>query len=271
MIIKDLSTFLDEKGEINLVERIRGTFRYGSIWFADMQAQELIIKRLKPALDDEFTLIRNLNLPGLDVSIPLILVGPPGVQVITASALKGIFQAKGEQWRVMNTTSRRFRLAKPNLVNRSLLLAQAVARNIKQAGFESVPVEPVVIFSDPGVHVDTKSPATRIVMSDAIDRFAASIATAPAVTPVEDLHQIVTGLVSPTRQPRSTDPEEERRIQEAFGLTRPTAAPSATTEITVPVLGSLRFTNRQWLILAAMVVVDVLVLAGLVLLTLFYN
>ena len=93
MNIIDHSSFVDDKGEITFVERIRGTLRHGSSWYADMQAQETVVSRLENALDDSFTLIRNHILPGLDIPIPLTLVGPSGVHVIYASGIKGIYQA----------------------------------------------------------------------------------------------------------------------------------------------------------------------------------
>lgn len=267
MIVKDFSTFVDEKGEIPLVERIRGTFRFGGSWYGDIQAQETIINRLQNALNDEFILLRNLTLPGLEVPIPIVLAGPTGVQTIYGSSLKGIFQAQGEQWRVMNTNSRRFREAKPNLINRAMLLNQAISRHLEENELGNVPVEPVLIFTDPGVHVDNKGPAARIVMIDALDRYAASLASAPSVIAVEKVQSIVSLLTTPARK-QVQDVEEARRIREAFTVRRPAALPANVTEVNVPVVGPLRFTNRQWAVLGALFAINILAIAVFILLTL---
>lgn len=271
MIIKDLSTFLDEKGEIPLVERIRGTFRFGSNWYGDVQAQEVVISRLQDVLSDDFMLLRNLIIPGLDVPIPIILIGPPGIQVIYTSALKGIYQAKGEQWNEMNTYSRRFRAARPNLINRLLLLTRAVKRHLERFGYQNLNIEPVMIFTDLGIHVDTKSPATRIVMIDALDRYAVSMAQLARVIKAEDVIKITKLLTTPAPGAEGMSAEEEQLIQEAFALRRAEASPGRSRTYNLPFLGALRFTTRQWILLGFMVLIDIIVLAGLIILTLFYS
>ena len=273
MIVKDYSAFVDEKGEIPLVERIRGTLKFGSSWYADIQAQEMIIERMQAALNDEFLILRNLVLPGLDVPIPLVLIGPAGVKIIYVSAVKGIYQAKGEQWSVMNTNSRRFRPSRPNLITRALLLSQAAARHLERQELSNVPMDSINFFSDPGIHVDTKSPATRIVMIDALDRYIASILQSPSVITSEKVQKIVDVLTRPPSSLAGTgvSSEEDLRIQEAFSVPRAGPVNSNLTEVSVPVLGAVRFTNRQWIVLLMMVLVNVLVLAAVVLVFLFYN
>ncbi len=271
MIVKDYSSFVDEKGEIPLVERIRGTLKDGSSWFADIQGQEHVISRMQEMLDDRFILLRNLTLPGLDVPIPFILISRAGLQIIYVSAVKGIYQAKGELWQVMNTNSRRFRPAKPNLINRALLLTQAVNRHLERYNFGHVPLDAVNIFIDPGVHVDTKSPATRIVMVDALDRFIANLPQAVETVSAADANKIVDLLTNPpslggVRSGASA--EEDRRIQEAFSIPRSSPVYSNATEVNIPVLGPIRFSNRQWLLLGGLVLIDVIVLAAFIIIAL---
>jgi hypothetical protein len=273
MIVKDYSAFVDEKGEIPLVERIRGTLKYGSSWHADIQAQEMIIERMQTALSDEYIALRNLVLPGLDVPIPLVLIGPAGVKIIYVSAVKGIYQAKGEQWSVMNTNSRRFRPSRPNLITRALLLSQAALRHLERQELANIPLDSINFFADPGIHVDTKSPATRIVMIDALDRYIASIIQSPAVITAERVQKVVDVL---TRPPSSLaggelSPEEDLRIQEAFSIPRVGPINSNRTELRVPILGSLRFTSGQWYLLGTMVLVNIILIAAFIVLVLFYQ
>ena len=273
MIVKDYSAFVDEKGEIPLVERIRGTLKFGSSWYSDIQAQEMIIERLSTALNDEYIALRNLVLPGLDVPIPVVLIGPAGVKIIYVSAVKGIYQAKGEQWSVMNTNSRRFRPSRPNLITRALLLSQATLRHLERQELTNIPLDSINFFSDPGIHVDTKNPATRIVMIDALDRYIASILQSPPVITTERVQKVVDVLTRPPSPLAGTglSSEEDLRIQEAFSVPRAGPVDSNLTEVTIPVLGAVRFTNRQWLVLLAMVMLNVLVIAAAVLVFLFYS
>ncbi len=271
MIVKDYSSFMDEKGEIPLVERIRGTLKDGSSWFADIQGQEHVISRMQSMLDDQFILLRNLVLPGLDVPIPLILISRAGLQVIYVSAVKGIYQAKGELWQVMNTNSRRFRPSRPNIINRALLLTQAISRHLDRFDYGYVPLDAVNIFTDPGVHVDTKGPATRIVMIDALDRYIANLPQAVNTLSAADATKIVDLLTNPPSLPGArgaASSEEDRRIQEAFSIPRSGPVSSNMTEVQVPILGSLRFSNRQWLLLGGLVIIDVIVLAAFIIIAL---
>jgi hypothetical protein len=271
MIVKDFSTFLDEKNEVSLTERMRGTIRYGSTWYTDIQAQELVITHLQSALDDNFILLRNSTLPGLDVPIPITLIGPPGVQVIYTSSIKGIFQAKGELWLSMGSGARRFREAKPNLVNRCLLLAQAVRRHLERFEFGNVPIDAVNMFTDPGIHVDTKNPATRIVMIDALDRYAASLPKATNMLTVETVQKVVDVLVNPPlpEYGPAYGAGGDQDIQQAFASPRSRSG-SGTTEVKLPGGRNVRFTNRQWVVLGGLFITNLVIITCLVLIALFY-
>ncbi|MDX1437104.1 MAG: hypothetical protein R3335_09850 [Anaerolineales bacterium] len=271
MIVKDFSTFLDDKGEVPLTERMRATIKYGSNWYTDIQSQELVIDRLQSALDDDFILLRNFHLPGLEVPIPVTLVGPSGIQVIYTSSVKGIYQAKGELWLAMGSGARRFREAKPNLINRCILLAQAVSRHLERFDYGSTSVDAVNVFTDPGIHVDTKKPATRIVMIDALDRYIAKLSTEASVLSVETVQKVVDVLVNPPAPEfgDTYDPVGGQELEAAFATTT-TASGVNVTEVKIPGGGSVRFSNRQWIVLGALLLANVLVLVFLLLIVLFY-
>jgi hypothetical protein len=271
MIVKDFSNFLDDKGEVSLTERMRGSIKYGSTWYADIQSQDMVISRLQSTLDDDYILLRNFNLPGLEVPIPITLIGPTGLQVVYTSSIKGIFQAKGELWLAMSSGARRFRESKPNLVNRCLLLAQAVLRHLERYEYGGINVDAVNVFTDPGIHVDTKNPATRIVMIDALDRYVASIPKAAAVLTVEKVQNLVDVLVNPPQPEFGSqfEPEDGLEIEEAFATPRQQAG-AKVTEVRVPGGRSLRFTAKQWLMLGGLMFTTVCSLAFFLLVILFY-
>jgi hypothetical protein len=146
-------------------------------------------------------------------------------------------------------------------------------RHLERQELVNIPLDSINFFSDPGIHVDTKSPATRIVMIDALDRYVASILQSPPVITAERVQKVVDVLTRPPSPLAGSglSSEEDLRIQEAFSVPRAGPVDSNLTEINVPVLGAVRFTNRQWLVLLLMVLVNVVVLAAVVLLFLFYN
>ncbi len=263
MNVKDFSHFLDENGEISFVERIRGTLKYGGSWYRDAQAQEMIISRLQSHLDDEYTILRNFTLPELDVTIPLILIGPTGLHVIYGSAQNGIYEAEGDQWKVMNPNLKRFRPARPNLITRTKLLNRAVTRHLKRLGSQEITPEPLLIFTDPEVHVDTKSPAVRIVMADALDHFAVSLTKVDPILGAGDIPKLVKLLQTPPPQTKGEGDEalaEDAQLKKAFHGAAQASGFGQATEIELPLVGKIRFSNRQWAILGALFFLNVIVL-----------
>lgn len=270
MIIKDFSTFLDDQGDIPLTERMRSTIKYGSSWYTDIQSQELVIARLHEALDDDFVLLRNFNLPGLEVPIPITLVGPAGVQVIYTSSVKGIYQAKGESWSAMSGGARRFKESKPNLVTRCILLAQAVQRHLERYEYGHIQIDPVNMFTDPGIHVDTKSPATRIVMIDALDRYIAKLPVATSPLSVDTIQKVVDVLVNPPVPEFGSEFDIDGGELEAAFASPSAPSGSKVTEVRIPGGYSVRFSTRQWLMLGGLLAVNFIVLFLLLLIILFY-
>ncbi len=182
-----------------------------------MQAQEYATNRLEKALDDEHVLVRNPTLPGVDITLPLVLISPQGVRLILASPARGIFRAKGEAWLAFSQRGRRFRPAKPNLQTRALAFTRALLTYIQTQGVPLPEIEPILVFSDPRTHVDSVDPETRIVLADGIRHIATSLEKAPAIMDQEDIENITRLLTHPPRD--SLLPARETPLPE------PTPAP----------------------------------------------
>ncbi|HEY2980705.1 MAG TPA: hypothetical protein VGJ22_05960 [Anaerolineales bacterium] len=204
MKIIDKTPFQKETGEIDLLGRLRGTLKYGFSWYSEQQAQVAVVAQLQRPIEKGFVLIRNLTLPGSEIVVPLILVGPQGVNVIYATQARGFFEAKGDEW---NTVARgRSQPAAVNLLSRARLMARAVQLYIQRQNIQlSGPIEPVLIGTDPGFHVETTRPAVRVIMSDAIRQFGASLVQARPAMRAQDVFDLADRIVTP-RSP--DDPEQ---------------------------------------------------------------
>ena len=196
MKVIDKTPLQNDKGEIGLVERIQGTLKYGFSWYPELEAQKLIITQLDRALEKGFVLIRNFTLPGIEIIEPIILIGPPGVYIIYATPLSGFYEAKGDQW---NTVSNgRGTPAPINLMSRAARLAKALQVYIERQGVSLPnPIEPILMASSPAMHVDSMRPAVRVVMSDAVKQFAASLLQARPVLQTEFIHDLADRIVNP--------------------------------------------------------------------------
>jgi len=196
MKVIDKTPLQNDKGEIGLVERIQGTLKYGFSWHAELEAQKLIIAQLDRALEKGFVLIRNFTLPGIEIIEPIILIGPPGMYIINVTPLTGFYEAKGDQWNTVNNG--RGTPASKNPMRDVARLAKAMQVYLERQGI-GLPgsVEPILIASSPALHVDSMRPAVRVVMSDAVKQFAASLLQARPVLQTEFIHDVADRIVNP--------------------------------------------------------------------------
>jgi hypothetical protein len=247
-------------------------FRLGRGASQDVQAQDSVIAVMEKALDNRFIMLRNASLEGHPAAIPLILVGPSGLTVIHPSSLRGIYRAKGDGWDQMDERRENFRPASPNLIVQAQQQAQDVEAWLKSQGMRfTPPIESLLIFTDPGIHVEMTRPAVRIVQIDAVDRFISGLLQSPLILSKEEVQSITTmftrtgemdaGLpASPERDVFSLrDDLEKKPGQSSIADRIPRGEKAVTT------LNKIPFSNRQWYLLGCLVIVNIVILIALVL------
>ena len=204
MKIIDQTPLLDANGQLSLMNRIQGMLKYGFSWPANLQAQETVIARMNKVIEKGHTLFRNQPLGASEIVVPLILIGASGIYVMDATPLKGFYRARGEEWGTVSNG--RFQPAGINILGRTARLAKILQVFFERQGLKlSAPVEPVLLAADPGMHIESVRPAVRVVMSDAIDRFAASLLTGRPVYNTTEAGEFVERL----QRPRSTREAEQ--------------------------------------------------------------
>ncbi|MCI0524661.1 MAG: NERD domain-containing protein [Acidobacteria bacterium] len=174
MKIIDQTPFVDEKGELGFSQRLQGMLQFGFNWPAELKAQQVIANYFDRNLEKGYTLIRNQPLGQSGIVIPMILLGPAGVFVINITYLRGRYEAKGDQWNV--ESGNHFKPARENLIQKTAIMARALTAFIERQGVKlPVPVEPVLIAAEPGLHVDSDQPTVKVLMSDGIRTFVAGL------------------------------------------------------------------------------------------------
>ena len=197
MKLIDKTPLQDDKGNISFVARVQGTLKYGLNWSAELEAQKTVIAQLDRQLEKGFILIRNFTLPNSEIVIPLVLVGLGGIWVIYVTNVKGHFEAKGDQWNTLDNGGKS-QPAGINLISRVSQLTSVFQKYLKIKRIDVPgPVEPILITADPGAHVTSMRPAARVVMSDAIKQFAASIAQARPIWSPEYIHLLADRIIDP--------------------------------------------------------------------------
>ena len=196
MKVIDKTPLQNEKGEISLVQRIQGTLEHGFQWYPEMEAQQAVMAQLERVLEKGFTLIRNVTLGRSSITEPLILIGTPGVFVIYVTPLSGLYEAKGDEWNQIK--SGHPYPADPNLMLRVGRLARALQVFLERQGFTLPgPVEPVLVAASPAMHIDSVRPMVRVVLSDAVRQFAASLLQARPILRPEQAIEIADHVITP--------------------------------------------------------------------------
>jgi hypothetical protein len=239
----------------------------------DPDAEKVVIETLQRLLDNQYVMLRSVPLDDPEVPIPLVLVGPQGVRMIYARSIKGVFRAKEDAWEEMDDRTQRFKITRPNLLLRSQLMGRAVDTYLAARNFDQAPAEVVLVFTDPGIHVDTVRPIIRVVQADALDRFGAGMVQSPAFLEKETIQRIVNVLGGErlaSRQAAKTSAD----MQDAFSFKDlPTNKGRRSPDVLYqssesPFFRKIPLTKRQLAVLGLMVLVNIIILSAFVFLIL---
>jgi hypothetical protein len=185
------------------------------------------------------------------------------------SHAKGFFKAKDESWWEMNKSSHRFGPAHPNLIKQSLAYAQKLAGVLESYGKSHPEIMSILIFANPGVNVDTNNPAIRIVLMDGIENLITVFLNSEEVLKPNEINFLSDSL-EVIANPEKAIPMGEG--EDFFGRDlfvpekkAPPKLPSIPipTELPLPPIEQkLKFTQTQWIILAVLLVMTIVVLLG---------
>jgi len=208
MKLIDQTPLKDENGEIGIIQRVQGTLQYGFSWYPELQAQKFALGLLERGLDKGYTVIRNVALGASGIVIPLAIVGPAGIYAAYVTHLRGTYQAKGDSWGQISGQS--FKPASVNLLTRAERMGRALQAFIERQGVKlPQPVEAVLLTANPGMHVQSLRPIVRVVMVDALERWAASLSKAAPIFTVESAYELADRIVNPRPPKKAGDPEED--------------------------------------------------------------
>ncbi|HNK64501.1 MAG TPA: hypothetical protein PKL78_02510 [Anaerolineales bacterium] len=197
MKIIDKSPFQDASGNINIVARLQGTLKYGFNWYPEQEAQKKVIPPLDRSLDKGLVLIRNFQLPYSDIVIPMILIGIGAVYIILVSPVKGHFEAKGVEWNTIVGNGASVP-ARRNLIDLLTKLTRAFQKYLERQRINiPVPVEAVLILSDPGAQIESLRPVVRVVRSDAIKQFTNEVSQARPVLRTDSILALGDRITTP--------------------------------------------------------------------------
>ncbi len=232
-------------------------------------AEDAIIARFMRGLDNRFVMLHNLPAEGSGDRLPAILIGPTGVVLLNVSNAQGYFRAKEDTWWEMSKTTHRFNPARPNLIKQSQEYSEQLAAILDKRERAHPEIVPVLVFANPGVHVETSNPAMRIVLMDGVENLIGDIMNSEEVLAPNEVNFLADTL-DIIGNPAKAIPMGEG--EDFFGrdLLEPEQKASFSlpkiklpTRVSLPpVEEKLKFSPRQWLIIEILMVLVILVLVG---------
>lgn len=120
----------------------------------------MVDETLKRELDDRYTLIRNINRPGLGY-IDAVLVGPPGALVFRIVDRPGIYLNEGADW-LERVGGRPYMLSRHNFTRECVTDVYALRKFLAVRQLSNVPVYGIVVFTDPSTQLEARQPVVPI-------------------------------------------------------------------------------------------------------------
>ncbi|GAB4500667.1 MAG: hypothetical protein Fur0035_02070 [Anaerolineales bacterium] len=217
MKIIDKTPLRAEDGSISITDRIQGMLKYGLNWYDRIEAQDKVIPILEKALPQNFILLRNITLGGTEIELPaLILIGPAGVFLLNVLHERGVFRAREDEWGTIS--GGKFVPGRTNHLTRTKRMGQVVQTFLEHAGLTGmVNTEAILMTSDPIAHIESVRPIVRIVMADALERFAVSLGQGRSALSPEMSAAVADILLTgrPLKKPESPKPAAAPAFAEA--------------------------------------------------------
>ena len=277
MKIIDCSAAEEEARQSRSLDEWLSSLKIGRSTSQDLEAQESVVAAFQRLIDNKFTLLRNVSLEELEMPVPMVLVGPTGLWVIYPSGLRGVYRAKGDAWEKIDERQQAYAPTGENLLTRTSVMFRAVESRLVAGGIQTPQLDGVVVFTNPGIHVEMVRPVVRIVLVDALERFITGVVQGRLIYDPETVQKIVDVFSSPEpglpEQATAVDSEGgPLGVSGAQPRRGPVAAGSESLERidnAFSRLDKLPFSSRQWVILGILILVNIVILIGFVIYILF--
>ncbi|MGW8249006.1 MAG: hypothetical protein ACWGO1_00060 [Anaerolineales bacterium] len=271
MKVIDFAATKSDQDQTRSLENLLGSLKIGRGWSAEAEAQQTVVGAFEQMINNKYFMLRNLPLPDLDMPVPLVLVGPAGIWMLYPSRMRGVYRANGSSWEKIDDRKQSFAPAEENLLIRTEQLARAVREYLASEGMKPLQVEPILVFTNPGIHIEAARPAVRIVQVDALNRFIAGIARSRVIYDPDQVQKMVDLLASYYQGLPETvgfSSKAQARAQERID--------SATANLdrfdsAFSKVEKLPFSSRQWLLLGGLILINIIVLVAFVVFILFAN
>ena len=131
------------------------------------EGEERVADVIKRALNGEWSLFRNVTIPGQrSGDMDAVLVGPTGVWILEIKTLSGKFKNTGEMWQCLNGNKWEQMKGNPSVQARKNALR---LKNLFQADHVSLFVKPAVIWANPESPLGVENPTVAVWAMDRLE------------------------------------------------------------------------------------------------------
>jgi hypothetical protein len=143
------------------------------------EGEEQVVEALRQNLDGDWTLFRNVVLPGRkQIDIDAILVGPPGVWVLEVKAFSGEYRSFGEHWEYH--AGKRWKLYKKSPSRQAQNSAVRLSDFLKADGLKHW-VNPAVVWANRESPLSVENPSVAVWTLDRLSEEVGNIWQGQAV------------------------------------------------------------------------------------------
>lgn len=182
----------------------------------DRRAARELEGLLAGAFDDAYALILLPRLPIRGRGLTGLLVGPPGIRVLTVRRWEGQYRVRGRAWEFDAGGRHGWIACRTNPGFEATGLADGVVRWAAEVGLGQVPVVPAVAFPKRFSHIVLEEPAEEVITADNVPWWANSIGHVQRYDPascarfvravLDATERLAAGSFAPTQTTRrSTD------------------------------------------------------------------
>jgi len=262
----DQSKYQSESGTGGILKNIQGLISYGWAWQQSRKSQEELIQILESVLGNDCVLIRDVEIPKVGRPIPLILLTPSCLLVINPKSQQGFYRAEGKRWEELGRDDE-YRLAQKSLIRETWLYQKTIEGYLKQHNFTAPMDRGVLIFVSPETVVESIRPRVRVIQADGIKNFARELSIAKPIFSDLDFRTAINLLTNPRL------PDKTKRTKAPLpALDDTPVIPEALVKVDeeiVKVTRKINFSRREWVIIAGLIALVIVVLIGLIGLVIF--
>jgi hypothetical protein len=264
MKLIDCATLGIKESQVKSLDDFLGAFKIGRGYSVDTDAQETVIAGFQRIVDNKFTMLRNVPIEGASAPIPLILVGPSGVWVLYPSGLRGVFRAHGEAWEKMDNHQQTYKPSGENFLTQTAQMAKMVETYLASHGVRNPQIGAGVVFTNPGIHVEIVRPVVRVVLIDALDRFISGILQGRLIYDREEVENTVNLFTNPPHEHQEDTDDEGTVLEVSHQEDRNTTGQASLEKIdsTFSKVEKLPFTSKQWILLGALILINIVILVA---------